>query len=301
MTPVAERQRLCGECKKVVHNITGLSREQIFELLQSDPGNICVNFTDIRVAKDTETKFPKQKPHTARRIRYMATTAAILMLVQQAHNAPFVPNPAIPQTLAPDQNSGPKLLSNNTIVSGIVLDRNNNQMRNELDVVISCEGAEIMRVKTRGGMFSCDLKGHADAGDSITISVLPGPQASSNVADAPKETPVSEVSEATGNIVAPVVTVSPITWSPGNEWMCDKWSGGSKNVLLADAQNVEIFVDYSTFFFLSQPYQMGGVPPMVGRVITWPWIPFDPGYGTVAASPSQPRAQDESCTDHHSR
>ena len=45
MDPVEGRNRFCRECKKVVHNITGMRPAEIHALLQSDPGNICVRMT----------------------------------------------------------------------------------------------------------------------------------------------------------------------------------------------------------------------------------------------------------------
>ena len=136
MDPAEGRNKFCRECKKVVHNITGMAPDAIFNLLQSDPGNICVNFVESRLPKDTETKFPKAKPILAYRLHAAAATAAFLLMLQQAQAAPLV-KAGIEWTLY--SNPIPRELGGNTLITGTVVDRNGNLAPEEMEVKENAE------------------------------------------------------------------------------------------------------------------------------------------------------------------
>jgi hypothetical protein len=290
MQPVAERQRHCAACAKVVHNITGMSREEIFALLQSDPGNVCVNFVDIKVVEGTEIKAMrlKVKPKPATQLRYVAATAALLLLVQQSHTAPLRLQPMEWQ---PETPAHPQTNPANTIVSGMVVDQDGKQIWRDLEVLISCDGVEMARLKAQNGLFSCDLQGHSDPGDIITIAILPGPQASSLVTDAPVSGEPTTLAESGINL--DVFTHQSISCAP-QTYQAEQWSGGSMQIRLADAQNIQIPIKFHAFQIGMEVISTGGVP-MDYRdygLIVLPYITLD------APQSSTKRAQDESCTDH---
>jgi hypothetical protein len=284
MDPVEGRNRFCRECKKVVHNITGMGPAEIHALLQSDPGNICVNFTASRLPADTETKFTRVKTPAPVRFGYIAATAAALLLLQQTQTAPLAQTTT---AWMPSRPAGPLSPTANTLVSGTVVDQYGNPVPGEIDVIISCGDVDLMRLQTRGGLFSCDLAGHVGPDDTITLSVVPGPQASSDVSA------VQQVSEATGEWVLPpsAIILDVVPWVGHTP---PSWSAGKQTVRLADAQNVQIAVTY--FVGGYEPFvQMGGVPPITfGQTLS---VSLFVPYPVSPAKPSTPRsAQDHSCT-----
>ncbi len=281
------KNRFCHACQKEVHNITGMSRDEIYALLASDPGNVCVNFVDIRLPKDTETKWPKSQTRKAKPIRYIAASAAILLLLQQSNTAPLAQNRI---ELNPVRPADPQKLSSNTIVSGIILDRNGNAPSEDFEVILSCEGTEVTRLKTRGGMFATDLKDHLSPADMITISVLPGPVASSPIDAAPA------ISEATAQSV-PLTTIEmdELSWSPNfGHWVPSKWQGGNMSLRLADAQNIQLPIDYQAGYS-SYVERLSGTALWIDlRPITVSVIGMDEFVGK---QPKKSKPLDQSCTD----
>jgi hypothetical protein len=292
MADAGDRNRFCASCKKVVHDITGMSRTQIHDLLASDPGQVCVNFVDIHLPADTTRKFATTPTPAASPMRYIAASAAMWMLLQQGQAAPlYKPRiECIPLLPLPAQDQ-----PSNTLVSGLVVDRNGNPVPAELEIIISCEGMAFIRTVTRGGMFAVDLQGHAAPTDIITVSVVPGPQLSSKVADAPEPAPVSE---ATGAIFAPNLTIS---FPDQEHWEPEHWSGGTQEVLVSAAQNMNFLIDYQPGHFYG-PIRYGGNPIPDFRSMDWRMLGGDLLYGPCTTTirvvgPKPPKVQDRSCTD----
>ncbi len=293
MDQAGDADRFCNSCKKVVHDITGMSRTQIHALLASDPGNVCVNFVDIHLPPDTTLKLAAAPAPQARPMRYIAASAAMWMLLQQSQAAPLTKpriecNPLLPLPV--------QVESSNTLVSGLVVDRHGNPVPAEMHIIISCEGIEIMRTVTRGGMFAVDLHGHATPTDKVTVSVVPGPQFSSNVTDAPETVPVSE---ATGAIFIPNAA---ICLSDQGHWEPQHWSGGTQEVLVSAAQNMNFLIDYEAGHFYG-PIRYGGSPIPDFRPMDWQVRVMGDPFGpytkiTFMMLPKPPKVQDRSCTDH---
>ena len=280
------KNRFCRECKKVVHNITGMSRAEIYALLASDPGNICVNFVDIRLPKDTETKWPKAQTRKAKPIRYVAASAAILLLLQQSNTAPLAQNRI---ELNPVRPADPQKLSSNTLISGIIVDRYGNAPSEDFEVIVSCEGTEVSRLKTRGGMFATDLRDHLSPTDMITLSVLPGPVTSSPIDAAP------EISEATAQPLTLInMGIDELTWFPNSGyWVPSNWQGGSMSLRLADAQNVQLPIDYQAGYSTVVTQMGGPLPWFPFHDFTIPTVTFSP----VVSSKHKSKPLDQSCTD----
>ena len=119
--------------------------------------------------------------------------------------------------------------------------------------------AEIARKKTRGGMFACDLKALVAPDDSITITVLSGPKS----LDAPADSCLAEANPALEDTLKVVPALAPSITLPQN---FNSWTGDSKQVLLADAQNVVIKIEFR-YAIATEPIGMqvqhtSGVPPM---------------------------------------
>lgn len=285
MDAVEGKNRFCRQCTKVVHDITGMTREEIHTLLLSNPGNVCVNFVDLRLPKDTETKLPKTNAPRRKsgQIRYIAATAAMWVLLQQAQGAPLL-KPRIEIVSNPPAGD---TLASKTIVSGKVLDNNNDLVPEEMDILITCQGTEVARTKTRAGLFSIDLAGRLSPTDLIKVSVITGPAASSNVADAPKVT----TSEATAILGQ---EPGPLSFDGWGHFIPKGWSNGSMEILLEKAQNIYVNVQYQAGGY-QEPYRNGGIPP---QVLGDPWFLLNPKIVFSVQQPPIPKVQDRSCTDH---
>lgn len=287
MSPVAERQRHCLACDKVIHRIDGMRREEIYALLMSDPGNVCVNYRVIRLPETTAEKRRQPVPR-GRMLRFAASAAAMLAILQQPLAAPLAWTP-VPMELAPTQAQADSL--SNTLLSGMVVDQHGNVVPEEIEIYVYCDsGQEIARMVTRGGMFAIDLAGLASPSEHIRVSAAPGPLSSSQVS-------------TKADSLAPILSINPTLWvgpfyEGASPWgyggyVPASWRGGSMDVQLGQAQNVQFVIDYTP---RQEPMimQMGGVPPIFSQV-TLDFSMFSVTEVMVSAQ-GKPSRQEPDCT-----
>lgn len=181
------------------------------------------------------------------------------------------------------------------MVSGVVLDNFGTLVPETMDVIISCKGREVMRIKTRGGMFSCDLRDLLLPSDRVTISILPGPQESSRFPeDQPNDSEIDcqkERDTLTLDNLPPLILSFPHS----------SWSGGSKEIVLEDAQNVTVTVQYSPFLYNYHMLATSGAAYGSGWVILNP--SFSMATFTIVTTKvvKAPKSLDQSCTDRPKR
>lgn len=300
MKPVEGGNRYCQHCSKVVHNITGLSPAEIVALLQSDPGNVCVNFVQFHLPPDTERKQPKAitRPIRRKNIRYAAAATAMLLLTQQGQSSP----PHKPRTehgpWAPQPQDSH--LPGNTLVSGNVMTLLGDLIPHDVEVVIYRDHRELARVMTRAGLFFVNLDGLAEPTDTITISIQPGPQPASDFPQRVEE----PLCEETNEDEDPVTVLNPnlLTTFVNPTVITAITNGYSLNhqgilleVLLQNAQNMELKLDWEYNYF---PYvYLGGAPPIYfDEFLVHPLTCFVT-ISEIPPTDGPSNSQDYSCTD----
>jgi hypothetical protein len=272
MAQMEGKRRFCQDCKKAVHDFNAMTTEEVIALLQSDPGNICGNYRELRIPAELVEKQPKVQPSKKRNsIRYAAAFASVLALIQQPKSSVLLAQNN-PSAYVDQPETKPNLAEGNTLVTGTVIDQYGNLVTENVELSILRDGVELAHLQAHKGLFFVDLSEKACSEDSITVQVLPYPK------------PVKEVAE--NNMVA-VVTFA-----------ANQRSGTSKTVLLAEAQNVTMTVQVNVFvwnnaYLLDYVTESGGTSiQLINPLFSVTTINYEP------AQQPQPKVQDRSCTDH---
>jgi hypothetical protein len=216
--------RLCRQCDKVVHDLTGMSEREIEVLFHRNGGMLCGNFS--LDAAGNPIYFKQQSaPKKVRFLKHWAAAASIFLLYQTpqagGHHTGTATSIASPPLF---QGDAPALLPSiitpktNTLLSGVILTQDSSEIRDTLQVDVFAKGNQVASLQAENGFFHHDFADTLLPTDSVTIVVQ-----------------------------ARVV-------NPENVWNKREYKGTTYQTTLGNAQNVTV-----TVAFKHPERKMGGV------------------------------------------
>ena len=174
MDALAEGNRFCHSCKKVVHNLVGMSEAEIKALFQANAGKLCgaISLPSSRIKPEIRLIAPLSKVTYWKKL---AATASFLLLYQGMQTAPSSPRKSTtwiaPDTRNKAERIDPVDWSQNTLVSGVVLAQDSLEIGLDFQVYIYVNKALVAKSMAHGGFLRIDLGGKVKPESTIEIVI----------------------------------------------------------------------------------------------------------------------------------
>lgn len=175
MVVCGDRQRFCGECNQVVHDLAGRSPIEIKRLFEAHGGELCGSFAldDAGYAiLGKEARRP-----VVRYLKHWAAAATLFLICQTPHaTLPTLKAPTELPFATADRAAGTELgtqpiIPNNTLITGLIKDQHHNDLRTDFHVVVFKNGTKIAEGTAINGLFMFDLRHLAAPEDIVTVTV----------------------------------------------------------------------------------------------------------------------------------
>ncbi len=177
MDALADGNRFCSQCDKVVHNLIGKNEAEIKALFQAHGGRLCGMFLPVqnRPGPDIRLVHPLSKPAY---FKHLAVAASILLLHQIPLQAASTGHPQktsqqqmehviarpLAQPALPDGGG-------NTLVSAVITNRDSLVIPLDFEVAIYAKGVKVAQTIAHYGLLKLDLAGKVDPGTTIGLVI----------------------------------------------------------------------------------------------------------------------------------
>jgi hypothetical protein len=171
--------RMCRQCNKVVHDLTGMSEAEIEALFERNGGSLCGNFSLDELGNPIYFRNELQ-PRKPKYLKHLAAAASLILLYQTPHagggSTTSGPRNDVTWNLEgpvkSNKNASTITPENNTLVSGVILTPDSIEIHDSLKVQIYANGKWVRNLKSQGGFFSTDFEGKLKPTDKIKIVVV---------------------------------------------------------------------------------------------------------------------------------
>jgi hypothetical protein len=167
-----DKNRFCQQCKKVVHDISGMSPSQIEALEAKNGGNLCGAFFLNRPPLEKDPVKPSVYSLIPLWLKGTAAAAAFAIFLLQPPRAKAITS--LPQQTWVNPGSGKPdsaTVSPSFMLSSVVLDQNGNNIIDNILVKITLPNGEKREIETTAGFFVLHLEGLAKPEEQLEITV----------------------------------------------------------------------------------------------------------------------------------